>query len=78
METLKFRKDQLSEIEKFYTSKKHVDCCSEPKIKISDEVFGLPAISQTLPAPSMEMFVTVCLNCGKTEMFNLAIANISH
>lgn len=78
METFKFSQDQLEEIEEFYNSKQHAPCCSEPKVAISDEVFGLPAISQELPAPSMEMFVTVCKNCGKTEMFNLNVANISH
>lgn len=78
MGAFKFSQDQLKEIKEFYSSTQRNLCCSDPKIMISDEIFGLPAISQELPAPSMEMFVTVCKNCGKTEMFNLNVANISH
>lgn len=77
METFKFNKTQMQEIEHHLKSLNRSFCCSNPKIVISDELFSLPASSNSIPAPAMELFVTVCKTCAKTELFNLHVANIS-
>ncbi|WP_101144886.1 hypothetical protein [Macrococcoides caseolyticum] len=77
METFKFNKTQYQEIEHYLNSLNRSFCCSNPQIAISDELFSLPAASNSIPAPAMELFVTVCRTCAKTELFNLQAANIS-
>ncbi|QYA36363.1 hypothetical protein [Macrococcoides caseolyticum] len=77
METFKFNKTQMQEIEHHLKSLNRSYCCSNPQIELLEELFLLPAASNSIPGPAIELFVTVCKTCAKTELFNLQAANIS-
>ncbi|MBN4910167.1 hypothetical protein N7L96_06825 [Mammaliicoccus sciuri] len=76
MEFLKFNEDEKHRIFDYLNSIQRNMCCSNPKIRILNEAFRLPAISNNIPQPGLDVFVTVCDNCAKTEMFDVTIAKI--
>ncbi|ARQ04737.1 hypothetical protein [Macrococcoides caseolyticum] len=76
MENLKFNDSQMKKIESYLKSQERSVCCSNPQIVFSNEIHSLPLISQPASLVGMEVFVTVCKTCAKTEMFNLKVSNI--
>ncbi|MBF0750511.1 hypothetical protein [Mammaliicoccus lentus] len=78
MEFLKFTEDEKHRIFDYLNSIQRNVCCNNPKIQVLEEAHRLPVISNDINKPGLDVFVTVCDHCAKTEMFDVTIAKIKN
>lgn len=77
MRTRNFSKKDIEKIAKHLQSTKTQPCdCSSPSVSIFEEYYSLPLESDVLPAPSINLAVTRCENCGKVELIDPRVIDL--